>query len=142
MTAVAWTIAASLFVSDGQTRSTPGWHLPVTIEVIRDVEIKPTLGVSHEARGTLYSWSLPSSKPVRITSGERFQMVKVYEEGACRIRFKNRNYDVTSCHWLPRFTDSEANIYLVLTPPRTSAGVEALKASRRSDRQIPWSSRW
>ena len=118
MTAVAWTIAASLFVSDGQTRSIPGWHLPVTIEVTRDVEIRPTLGAAHEARGTLYSWNRGSSKPVLIKTGERFQMVKIYYEGQCRIRFKNRDYDVTSCHWLPGFTDPEADIYLVPTKPR------------------------
>jgi hypothetical protein len=116
--AVGWTIAALLFVYDGQARSIPGWHLPVAIEVARDVEVKPTLGVSHEARGSLYSSNRASSKPVLIKSGERFQMVKIYSEGQCRIRFKNRDYDVTSCHWLPGFSDPEADIYLVLTPPR------------------------
>jgi len=119
MAAVAWTIVAWLVAAaDQQTRSIPGWHLPVTIEVTRDVEVKPTLGVSHEARGTLYSWNLPSSKPVLIKSGERFQMVKIYFEGGCRIRFKSGNYDVTSCHWLLGFADAEADIYRVLDRPR------------------------
>src|SRR5690349_16487462 len=101
-TTVAWTLATMILVAV-QTRSIPGWHLPVTVEVTRDVEVQSSAHVSHEARGTLYSWTRLSHRAFWIKRGERFQVVKIYSEGECRIRFKNRDYDITSCPWLPGF---------------------------------------
>ena len=52
---------------------------------------------------------------VQIRRGERFQMIKIYTEGGCRIRFKREEYDVQSCHWLEGFRDPEADIYRVIS---------------------------
>ena len=108
-----------VFLSDGpKTRSIPGWHLPVTIETARDVEMRPSATASHEERGTLYTWTRLSAESIWIRSGERFQMVKIYYEGECRIRFRNKEYDLNSCHWLPGFTDPESDTYRVVAPSR------------------------
>jgi hypothetical protein len=89
----------------------PYWRLPAIVEALRDVEvhplIDPTLG---EQRGVLYS-----GETFQIRKGERFQMIKIYGEGGCRIRFKNREHDVSSCHWLEGFSDPEADIYKVIS---------------------------
>jgi hypothetical protein len=94
-------------------------HLPVTIEVTQDVQVVPSAHVSHESRGTLYSWSRDLATPFWIRRGERFEMVRIYSEGECRVRFRNQEYDLTSCHWLDGFTDHEADIYRVVASPHT-----------------------
>lgn len=88
----------------------PNWRLPATIEALRDVESRPYNPVLGEQRGVLYAGDV-----FQIRKGERFQMIKVYSEGGCRIRFKSKEYDVTSCHWLEGFTDPEADIYKVIS---------------------------
>jgi hypothetical protein len=112
-------VAGLVWISSAQkTRTIPGWHLPVTIEVTRDVEVKSSASLTHEARGTLYTWTRHSPPSFWIKRGERFQMVKIYYEGECRIRFKDKEYGLSSCHWLPGFRDAESDIYHVLDPPR------------------------
>jgi hypothetical protein len=89
------------------------WRLPATIEALRDVEAGP-YNARREQRGVLYT-----DRVFKIRKGERFQMVKVYSEGSCRIRFKSKEYDVSSCHWLEGFTDQEADIYKVISGHRS-----------------------
>ncbi len=111
MSIAEWMLAAWMLVSAEQSR----WHLPVTIEVTRDVDVKSSEGragdSSGQLRGTLYG-----SKEFRIRRGERFQMVKIYTEGECRIRFKKREYDLSSCYWLDGFTDHQSDIFRIIRP--------------------------
>ena len=86
------------------------WHLPVTIEVTQDVDVKSSERRPHgsfgQVRGRLYA-----SKAFRIRKGQRFQMVKIYAEGECRIRFQRKEYDLTSCPWLDGFADHQSDIF-------------------------------
>jgi hypothetical protein len=92
----------------------PYWHLPATIEALKDVEAvnseRHSDGSVYQERGVLYA-----DEAFRIRKGERFQMVKVYGEGGCRIRFKNKEHDVSSCPWLEGFSDPQADIYRVIS---------------------------
>ena len=96
-------MAALIFAAGDQSR----WHLPVTIEVARDVDVRSSERQSDgrygQLRGTLYS-----SEAFRIKKGQRFQMVKIYGEGECRIRFQEKEYDLGSWPWLDGFRDQPA----------------------------------
>jgi hypothetical protein len=109
----AWTMAALIFAAGDQSR----WHLPVTIEVARDVDVRSSERQSDgrygQLRGTLYS-----SEAFLIKKHERFQMVKIYTEGECRIRFQGKEYDLHSCPWLDGFRDHQADIFRVSVPTR------------------------
>jgi hypothetical protein len=111
--AAVWTLAALIFASGGQTR----WHLPITIEVTRDVDVKSSERQSNgryaQLRGTLYSL-----EAFRIMKGQRFQMVMIYPEGECRIRFEKREYDLSSCPWLDGFRDHQTDIFRIVVPSR------------------------
>jgi hypothetical protein len=104
-------VVVSVFVCEGE----PRWQLPVTIEVTRDVEVRTSEhlpdGSSHQLRATLYS-----SEAFWIRKGQRFLMMKIYTEGACRIRFKNGEYDLSSCPWLDGFRDHQTDTFRVLIP--------------------------
>jgi hypothetical protein len=96
-----------LVVPLAQTR----WDLPVTVRVLRDVQARGYLPEEHgaqTARGVLYT------DRFLIRKFETFQMVKIYAEGECRIRFRNREHDVASCPWLDGFRDHQADIFQVL----------------------------
>jgi hypothetical protein len=90
-----------------QARTNPNWRLPATIEVLRDVKA----GRGPYERGKL---DLDSDEFV-IKKGERFQMVEIYAEGGCRIRFKQMEWDLGSCQWLEGFRDSEADFFKVVS---------------------------
>ena len=38
-------------------------------------------------------------------------MVKIYDEGGCRIEFEKRRYDVSSCPRLDGFTDHQRDVF-------------------------------
>jgi hypothetical protein len=100
-------VLSLLVVPIAQTR----WELPVTIRVLRDVQARGYTPEEHGAqlaRGVLYT------DPFVIRKGQTFQMVKIYTEGECRIRFQNREHDVASCPWLDGFKDHQADIFEVL----------------------------
>jgi hypothetical protein len=83
-------VLALLVVPIAQTR----WELPVTIRVLRDVQARGYTPEEHSveaARGVLYT------DRFLIRKFQTFQMVKINGEGGCRIRFRNREHDVTSC---------------------------------------------
>jgi hypothetical protein len=64
-----------------------------------------------------------------VKKGQRFLMVKIYDEGGCRIEFEKRRYDVSSCPWLDGFTDHQRDVLVAilavgaLQTPRTVKGV-------------------
>ncbi len=82
--------------------------LPVTIEVTRDVK---GLDGSHswQKKGNLYS-----NRAFQINKGERFQMIEAYSEGECKIRYKDDEYNLSSCPWMPGFTDHQKETFVVL----------------------------
>ena len=86
------------------------WRLPVTIEATRDV-LAHAEDSDGQHRGILY---ISSGDPVSIKKGQRFQMIKIYSEGECRIRFGKKEYDVSSCPWLDGFTDHQTDIFRVV----------------------------
>ena len=106
-----------LFTVSAQTR----WQLSVTIEVTRDVDVKPSSvlqipggGLQGEQRGTLYIAIGRDAKAFRIMKEHTFQMIKVEPEGGCQIRFENKDYTLGSCPWLDGFTDHQADIFKVI----------------------------
>jgi hypothetical protein len=110
-------IAIALLVAlhaPAQTR----WHLPVTIEVTQDVDVKPYSVLQRpggmllgEARGTLYIGR--EAKAFRMRKGRTFQMISVGSEGGCQIRFEGNDYELPSCPWLAGFRDHQADIFKV-----------------------------
>ena len=84
--------------------------LPVIIEVMKDVS---GLDGSHawQKKGNLYS-----NRAFRINKGERFQMIEVIGEGECKIRYRENEYHLSSCPWLPGFTDHQSETFLVVPP--------------------------
>jgi hypothetical protein len=90
-----------------QAQTNPNWHLPATIEVLRDVKA----GRGAYERGKL---GLDADEFV-LKKGERFQMIEIHGEGGCRIRITRAEYDLASCYWLEGFADSEADIFKVVS---------------------------
>jgi hypothetical protein len=84
----------------------------VTIEVQRDVEVRHN-SEAREPRGTL-SLNDKNAKPFRLKKGQRFRMIRIGQEGSCRIRIEKREYDLTSCPWVEGFTDHQSDIYRVI----------------------------
>lgn len=82
---------------------------PDTIEVTRDVEVTHNTS-SSEARGTLHLQDV-HALPFWIREGQRFQTLNAGSEGSCQIAFKGRKYGLTSCPWLPGFTDHQSDIF-------------------------------
>jgi hypothetical protein len=54
-----------------------------------------------------------------VKKGQRFLMVKVYEEGGCRIEFEKKQYDVSSCPWLDGFRDHQEDVFRVVSGDRS-----------------------
>jgi hypothetical protein len=111
-------IAALLVASlaDAQTPSAPVWDgnsLPITVEVSQDVPVKISErrvdGSYGQERGTLYS-----SVAFLIAKGERFQMVQMLSEGSCRIELNGAQHVLSSCPWVPGFTDNQADIFRIV----------------------------
>ena len=100
-------LALSLMLA---AQTAPRRDLPATIEALRDV----TVGGGVHVRGTLSVFG-PDSDEFVIKKGERFQMVAIYREGQCRIRFKKIERDIASCHWLEGFGDAEADVFKVVS---------------------------
>jgi hypothetical protein len=84
------------------------------IELKKDVEVTHHEGLGGELRGKLYLEDV-SVRPFRLKKGQRFQMLKIGQEGGCRIRVEKKEYDVTSCPWLPGFRDHQSDIFQIVT---------------------------
>jgi hypothetical protein len=85
------------------------WRLPATIEALQDVPVQ-SVQPSRQLRGVLY---VAGEGTFTIKRGQRFLMVKVYDEGECRIKFEKREYNVSSCPWLDGFTDHQEDVFKV-----------------------------
>lgn len=106
-------------------------RLPATIEVLRDVEVtRPQEGdgILPDAHGYLSLSAPPNATPFRIARGQRFEMMKYLGNGACRIRFQKREYDVSDCYWTVGYSDMHTDVFRVLTRYLTES--EAKKAPR------------
>jgi hypothetical protein len=82
---------------------------PVTIEVQRDVKVRHNSD-GREVRGAL-SLNDKNAKPFLLKKGQRFRMIRIGQEGSCRIRIEKKEYDLTSCPWVEGFTDHQSDIY-------------------------------
>jgi hypothetical protein len=91
-------------------QTNPSWRLPATIEALRDV----TVGRGPHERTRLTIFGDDSGEFV-IKKGERFQMVAIYSEGECRIRFQKMERDISSCYWLEGFADQEPDVFRVVS---------------------------
>jgi hypothetical protein len=115
MTLAPWIVLGFSFVAPVQS----AWQLPATIKVTQDVEVRRLSRadvLSGEMRGRLYiGGGQPTATAFQMKKGQTFQMVKIYTEGTCRIRFEKNQYDLTSCPWLEGFADNQADIFNVIT---------------------------
>jgi hypothetical protein len=113
-----WLRALALLIAPFATAplvAAPVWDgvsLPITIEALRDVFMKTAEHEAHDSqeRGALYS-----TNSLQIAKGERFQMVAVLAEGGCRIEFHGALHELSSCPWLPGFTDTQVGVFRVVT---------------------------
>jgi hypothetical protein len=92
-------------------------HLPVTLTVTQDVDVKPYSRRQRPQRGTLEIGG--DAKAFTIKKGKTFQMTALLGEGGCRIRFLNHDYSLGSCPWLEGFTDRETDIYQPIATTRS-----------------------
>jgi hypothetical protein len=88
------------------------WRFPVVIEALQDVPVEAG-ETARQRRGVLYVGR--SEGRFTIKKGQRLLMVKVYGEGECRIRFQDKEYDVSSCPWMDGFTDHQQDVFRVLS---------------------------
>ena len=88
-------------------------HLPITIEVKRDVEVMHS-AEGYERRGNLYLDD-PKAKAFTLKRGQKFQMIKIGPEGGCVIRFGDQHYGLTSCPWLEGFSDHQTDVFKVIS---------------------------
>jgi hypothetical protein len=86
-------------------------HLPVTLKVTQDVQVKPYSPRQRHRRGTLEVGGKAKAKAFTIKKGETFQMTKLRGEGECRIRLLGKEYDLVACWWLEGFANRESDIY-------------------------------
>ncbi|MGD0101593.1 MAG: hypothetical protein ABSC60_14695 [Acidobacteriota bacterium] len=87
---------------------------PVIIETKKDVEVTHHEGLGPELRGRLYLDNA-KARPFLLKKGHKFQMIKIGQEGGCRIRVEQMEYDLTSCPWLPGFRDQQSDIFQIVT---------------------------
>jgi hypothetical protein len=102
--------------ASAQNTEAPVWDgqsLPITIETLHDVPVKSTErrpdGSYGQERGTLYSGT-----SFRIDKGQRFQMVAMLGEGSCRIGLQGALYELSSCPWMPGFTDQQTDVFRIV----------------------------
>jgi hypothetical protein len=100
-------IALAALTTSGQTR----WRLLVTIEALQDVPAHAETGTGGQLRGVLY---VGHGQAFTVKKEQRFLMVKIYDEGGCRIELEKRRYDVSSCPWLDGFTDHQRDVIRVV----------------------------
>ena len=95
------------------------WRFPATIEVLQDVTVNTGL-MGDFKRGVLQAAPLPWRRmpPFTLRRGERFQMLRVEDEGGCIVRIRHHTYDVSSCYWVSGFADAQADIFKVVSGRR------------------------
>ncbi len=108
-------VVLATFTISAQT----GWKLPATIEALQDVPAHAEQWPDGQRRGVLY---VGRGDVFTVKKGQRFLMVKIYDEGGCRIKFGRKQYDVSTCPWLDGFTDHQEDIFKVVSGRSDSAG--------------------
>lgn len=83
-------------------------RIPLTIQLRKDVEVRPDSGAS-QVRGILYG-----DTSLTIRKGERIVMQWVGSEGGCRVLYKQRQLELSSCPWLPGFADHQSDIFEII----------------------------
>jgi hypothetical protein len=101
-------VSAPSAAQDPQSVPWDGIAVPITIEVTRDVPVKASQGPWQE-RGTLYSGA-----DFVIPKGARFRMIERGAEGSCKIEYQQQRFELSSCPWMPGFTDHQSEIYVVV----------------------------
>jgi hypothetical protein len=113
VTLARWIAVSLTVVAPLQT----GWRMPATIEVTQDVEVRHLSRsdlLSGEPRGVLLlGGGQAELKAFQIKKGQTFQMLAIFTEGECRIKFGNDECVITSCPWLDGFRDHQADIFRV-----------------------------
>lgn len=117
------------------------WRLPVTVEVFQDVPAQVE-GKDGQRRGVLY---VDRGQVFTVKKGQRFLMVKLGQEGGCRIEFEKKQYEVASCPWLDGFRDHQEDIFTVVAgrpPDQTPAepdfsGPWILESAEQPSNDIP-----
>jgi hypothetical protein len=82
--------------------------VPITVEVTRDVPVK-NCGFEQGALCARAEFVIPR--------GGRFQMLAVGLEGGCTIEYRGVQHEVSSCPWVPGFTDPQANVFVIVEVP-------------------------
>ncbi len=108
--ALSVALAALSAIGQSMPRQTT-WRLPVTIEALQDVPAHAE-GAGRQARGVLY---VGRGQTFTVKKGQRFLMVKLYDEGGCRIEFEKKQYDVSTCPWLDGFADHQEDVFKVVS---------------------------
>ena len=90
-----------------------GWNLPVTVVVLKDVQVATSEQMIEESLQP-FSGSRSSSLVLGIRKAAQFQMVEIHGEGGCLITFEDKDYRLASCPWLPGFRDHEEDTFMVL----------------------------
>ena len=106
-------ITMALLIALGTSLQASG-NPRVIIEAKNDVEVTHHDRSGTEVHGKLYLDDV-RVRPFRILKGQRFQMVKIGQEGGCRIRFEKKEYALSSCPWLPGFRDEQTDIFQIIT---------------------------
>ena len=88
------------------------WRLPATIEALQNIKGEEFETGAGQLRGVLY---VGEGNAFTIKKGERFLMTKIGSEGGCRIEFKKKSYEASSCPWLEGFRDHEEDFFKVIS---------------------------
>jgi len=88
-------------------------HLPITIEVKRDVEVMHN-AEPYETRGILYLDD-PKANAFTLKKGQKFKMIKIGPERGFEILFGDQHYGLTSCPWLEGFSDHQTDVFTVVS---------------------------
>jgi len=106
-------------------------RLPITIEVLKDVDVVHWNYRQPERRGALYLGSTDDGE-FRLARGQRFQVVKIEGEGQCWIRVFEKRHLLMSCPWFDDYKDHQSDVFHVVPPtPRTKR--RSLINERRRD---------
>jgi len=94
-------------------------RLPITIEALKDVDVRHWDFRQKERRGALYLASIDDAE-FRVARGQRFQVVKIEGEGQCWIRVAGKRHLLMSCPWFEDYRDHQTDVFHVISPtPRT-----------------------
>lgn len=88
-------------------------RLPITIEVLQDVDVLHWDHRQPERRGALYL-AFVNDAELHLTRGQRFQVVKIEGEGQCWMRVAGQRHLLMSCPWFEDYTDHQRDVFRVV----------------------------